>query len=126
MTTSSLASNKHAGASRSQIGLFRPMSAPRRRWDSYERLLGPPGYGIGINTSRWVHIPLQNERRYRMIATAARGLPEILGATRIDKAGFHSILELAMLAKADACIEATRMVTTITNTIRTSMGKSRA
>lgn len=81
------------------------------------------GYGIGINTSRWVSIPLQNERRYRMIATAARGLPEIQRAARIDKAGFHSILELAMLAKADACIEATHMVTTITNTIRTSMGK---
>ena len=67
----------------------------------------------------WVHITPKSVQLGRILD----GLPEMQEAFRRDKAGFHSILELAMLAQADTCIELSHMAETIANFVRVQLHK---
>ena len=49
--------------------------------------------------------------------------PHMYDLWKKDNAGFHSVLELAMLARADVCIEASHMAQTIVNLLRGNSGK---
>ena len=73
-----------------------------------------------VNSSRWFTIG------HREIAYGASGsdVPDkVKRAFGSDPAGAHAILELAILARADVCIEKSHMAQTIASQLRSGLGK---
>ena len=69
------------------------------------------------NSSLWMRIG-SAEMQYGVAED-----PHMYDLWKKDNAGFHSVLELAMLARADVCIEASHMAQTIVNLLRGNSGK---
>ena len=69
------------------------------------------------NSSVWFHI------KKDAIEYAIFGLPEMERAHTTDPGSLHAILELAMLVRADECVEYSHMAQTISNLLRQSLGK---
>ena len=70
------------------------------------------------NSSLWMRIGAP-EIEYGVAAD-----PAMSDVWRKDKAGFYAIVELAMLARADVCIESSHMAHFIVNLMRMSLGKT--
>lgn len=71
------------------------------------------------NRSKWFNIDATDIQR------AIRGLPEMQHAYRKDKPGFHAIVEVGMMVRADVCMERSHLAQSLANIIRSKMGKPR-
>jgi hypothetical protein len=78
----------------------------------------------GINTSKWWHLNSLRRSSNHDLRLSVRGIPELESALAKDPSGLRSIIELAMLVRADECVEASHMAATIANLARRHLGKT--